>query len=662
MIVRKTLRNCWLILLLALSASVPAAAQVPILPTSPPSAIVIPGDRYIRSPRLGITQISALDVPADDKRYRNALLLGAGWNRWPLYWDRVEYQPGQFNWGGYDALLAEDVRHHLRVNTILLGRPDFYRDNARISGLHNPIFADGTDTPAAGKALNPDNPWVNFVFQAVQRYKPGGGLAQINRWVNGEGISEWEVWNEPDYKPFWEGTIGDYARLLKTAYIVIKLADPNAKVIFGGLLFPGEDNWLARVLAIYQNDPMREQNNWYMDIVAIHNYSYPWRSGWLVLWAKQTLKAYGLQRPVWLNESGTPVWDDYPGPTWAQAQDRQLRATSRQQADFFIQSTAYAWAEGAEVVFYHQLYDDCGNQPGGTNFPPHNGELCVDGALCAGDAFGLFRNERDSVCFSQHPLPGSARPAAAAFYLLAQHLGAGELAQPKVDTLQGAVTMISFDRPQSGDRVYVIWNKSFENVVLDFPASAPSATLYGIDQTYMLVPTTDGIYQIGLPAATPDYFPFLSHGDRSAVGGPTFILVERPAGGLNTPTPPLALPTLEAMPVTPGAVPLVPVRPTVDPAQDTTPPVAAVAPLPELSQATFTVTWNGTDDSGIAQYLIWVRVDGGEWLPWLQTTRTEGQYTGERGRTYEFAAWALDFGGNWSANTDIRPQAVTRVE
>ncbi len=31
---------------------------------------------------------------------------------------------------------------------------------------------------------------------------------------------------------------------------------------------------------------------------------------------KQVLAAYGLDRPVWLNESGVPVWDDYPGPTW----------------------------------------------------------------------------------------------------------------------------------------------------------------------------------------------------------------------------------------------------------------------------------------------------------------------------------------------------------
>ena len=44
-----------------------------------------------------------------------------------------------------------------------------------------------------------------------------------------------------------------------------------------------------------------------------------------------------------------------------------------------------------------RLYDGCGNQPAGTNFPPHNGELCDEhneyqGKPCAGDANGLFRN------------------------------------------------------------------------------------------------------------------------------------------------------------------------------------------------------------------------------------------------------------------------------
>jgi hypothetical protein len=252
--------------------------------------------------------------------------------------------------------VTDDLAQGLGIDAILLGRPAFYADDTRIKGLQEPIFADGSDTPSQSKKLNPRNHWVNFVQKAVLRYKPGGELSRDKGWAKDQGIRIWEIWNEPDFLPFWSASIVDYARLLKTAYIVIKQVDPDAQVMFAGLLFGSNDNWLARVLAIYQDDPFHEAYNWYMDMVAVHNYSYPWRSGWLVNVVDQTLIAYKLKRPIWLNESGVPVWDDYPGPLWATTPaEKQLRATSQQQANFFVQSAAYAYAEGAAVVFFNQL-------------------------------------------------------------------------------------------------------------------------------------------------------------------------------------------------------------------------------------------------------------------------------------------------------------------
>src|SRR5262249_39083393 len=155
-------------------------------------------------------------------------------------------------------------------------------------------------------------------------------------------------------------------------------------------------------------------------------YSYAKRSGLVVQRVNENLAKYGLYRPVWLNESGVSVWDDYPGPTWAATDPtlRVLRATMQQQADFVVESTTYAWAEGAEVVFIHQLYDDCGNQSGGTTFAPNSGQ--------SGDAYGLYRNERAEPCYNQNPLPGTPRPAAAAFYRLAQIFGILPFSNPQV--------------------------------------------------------------------------------------------------------------------------------------------------------------------------------------------------------------------------------------
>src|ERR1041384_632977 len=88
---------------------------------------------YIKAPRLGITFISSLDHPANDLRYQRALLLGAAWNRWPMYWDRIELAPNIFDWTGYDRLVSQDIQHGLSINAILLGRPAFHAQGGDIA-------------------------------------------------------------------------------------------------------------------------------------------------------------------------------------------------------------------------------------------------------------------------------------------------------------------------------------------------------------------------------------------------------------------------------------------------------------------------------------------------------------------------------------------------
>ncbi len=482
-------------------------------------------DGYMRSTRLGINHISGVEEVTTSARYQKALELGAGWNRWPIYWDRVETKAGLFDWSGYDRLVTDDLAQGLGIDAILLGRPAFYADDNRIKGLNEPIFADGSDTPSQSKKLNPKNYWVNFVQKAVLRYMPNGELARKQGWAKDKGIRIWEIWNEPDYLPFWSSGIIDYARLLKSAYLVIKQVDPDAQVMFAGLLFGSNDNWLARVLAIYQDDPFHEAYNWYMDMVSVHNYSYPWRSGWLVNVVDQTLIAYKLKRPIWLNESGVPVWDDYPGPLWATTPaEKELRATSQQQADFFVQSAAYAYAEGAAVVFFHQLFDDCGNQPAGTDFKYHITPVCSS-ALCSGDAFGLFRNEAGSVCFSHHPKPGTARPAAGAYQLVADIFGTGELDKPQITTIDNRATLITFDRPKTNQRLYIVWNNSLDPLTVKLPVGKDTLDVRTLNARYTLTPDKKGFLQLDLPPADCDYFPFLQSTDITGIGGSPIILI-----------------------------------------------------------------------------------------------------------------------------------------
>jgi hypothetical protein len=343
-----------------------------------------------------------------------------------------------------------------------------------------------------------------------------------------------------------------------------------------------------------------------------------------------------------------------------------------------IQSTALAWAAGADVVFYHQLYDDCGNQPSNTDFPPNNGDICANGA-CWGDAHGLYRNDRGNVCFRQSPQPGTPRPVAAAFYRLAQIFGGiGTFGSGQVVDVNGRGTAVAFNRVSSGtvtERIYVLWNRTSSRLVVEVPASGVSAALYTMDNQDFVVTPTDGEYQVGLDASSGS--PYIPLGDNNAVGGAPIIMVEQVPPGA-APIDPVLLhvegmepaprETASPEPIGEGATfgdfstPIPTPRPTVDPAFDTQPPQASVFALPEVSPPTFTVQWGGQDNSGIAGFVIWMRENGGTWQPWLETSDMQAEYTGQSGSTYEFAVWAVDLAQNWSTNTELSPQAVTRVE
>jgi uncharacterized membrane protein len=82
---------------------------------------------------------------------------------------------------------------------------------------------------------------------------------------------------------------------------------------------------------------------------------------------------------------------------------------------------------------------------------------------------------------------------------------------------------------------------------------------------------------------------------------------------------------------------------------ETVPPTSSVLELPNYTKnTTFTVSWNGTDDSsGIAYYLIDTSTDGINWKNWIpKTTDNSSVFTGENNLTYYFRSKAIDNAGN----------------
>ncbi len=84
---------------------------------------------------------------------------------------------------------------------------------------------------------------------------------------------------------------------------------------------------------------------------------------------------------------------------------------------------------------------------------------------------------------------------------------------------------------------------------------------------------------------------------------------------------------------------------------DTTAPLAGIKPLaPSQTAESFTVSWLGSDESGIRDYDVQVSIQGGPWHDWLtKTTATSAVYTGADTYGFAFRVRARDTHGNVSA-------------
>ena len=505
--------------------------------------------------RFGAAFITSAEAPADEARLQRALDAGASVDRWPLYWQAVEQTPGEFVWSDplhdVDRAVIADVERGLQPLVILMNTPDFYATDGNPSapaprigpqsrmrnslllqsissaasppiGLGEFVFSDGTDTPGPGKTINSNNPWARFVYETVSRYKPGGAVAQQQGWPADPGVRHWEIWNEEDYGLFWIGTTQDYARLLKVAYLAARHADPQARIIFGGLANFQKPNWLRDTLAIINTYPDKAAGNWFFDGVAEHNYAWSWHTWYYLYKASQALNSYSITgKSLWVTESGVSLCDEYPGPSCFEddGSPRPYRANPEEQAAFVIQSATYAtWINSAitvEAVLHFQFYDDCGDVI--------NPDL--------GGGFGLMRNPSDAACFRNSPDPNTPRPSYAAFQTAASHLR--DVVTRWRSRPSPNQELFSFYRPSTGERVLAMWARGYTAETAVITATSASARLVAPDGSSQIVTPSGGVYHVTLPAATNVNTP--TNDGSAPIGGRPYFLVELDPSGTGGP-------------------------------------------------------------------------------------------------------------------------------
>ena len=164
-----------------------------------------------------------------------------GYTRVILRWDVIQ-PAGPVDWKPAnvpDPIVEGELAAGREVVGLLIGTPDW-------------AIAPDWAGDRSSRAVPDMFYWEAFVRRMAQQYQ-----GRIRHWV---------IWNEPDVwmdghpGKTWDGTVEDYARLLKSAYLAIKDVDPTMTVHVAGMTYywdweHGRRRYLDRLLETIAADP-----------------------------------------------------------------------------------------------------------------------------------------------------------------------------------------------------------------------------------------------------------------------------------------------------------------------------------------------------------------------------------------------------------------------
>ncbi len=190
-------------------------------------------------------------------------------------WDAIEAEKDRYDWLFWDDFVRIAVEEHgITLIPYICYTPKW---NAPRNDTLNFWKKPPLDYDEFGE----------FVSTLVGRYKG---------WIR-----SWELWNEPDIHAYWDGTVKEYAELVKVGSTAVRTADPSALVVLGGIA--GNTDFLLSLFRDFGVSP-------YVDVVNIHNYFETWNSSPLeaitdyVATVSDIISVYGANQSIWVAEVG----------------------------------------------------------------------------------------------------------------------------------------------------------------------------------------------------------------------------------------------------------------------------------------------------------------------------------------------------------------------
>jgi hypothetical protein len=485
---------------------------------------------------------------------------GVAWERVLFYWREIQPQRDVWRDDYFPPeILQRELSAGREIVGLLINPPGWANSNRGDRGAPDNLYLPPD---------HPDNHWGQFVFRIVSQYK---GV-----------IHHWILWNEPDvwdtshFGHTWEGTLEEFAQLTRVGYLAAKRADPECVVHLAGLTYwwdveYGRRPYLERLLEVLAKDPAADRNHFYFDVASLHIYFKPRTIPLIVEHTRAAMRRYGLDKPIWVDETNAPPRDDPQHPI----EHPRFPVTLSEQRNYLVQAFALSLAAGAERVAVYKMSDRPSIEPWE-------------------EPFGLVR------------MDGSTRPA---YDTLRQinTLFAGTRAAAWDDRDNYAAVVLD----QGDKTTTVLWNWTSESVSARVVASAQSGVLFAIDSSSAAIESAGGVYRIGLPPAE-------CGATRCDIGGSPMILVEQAPVSMRgrllpaTPTP-LPTPSHTCSPTAtaePSATPTV-TRIHTPSATSTAPPVEAERPtFTPAATATATATAIVADSDPERRPWVWAAGGG----------------------------------------------------
>ena len=255
-----------------------------------------------------------------------------------IQWRVAEPQPGHWNWGRYDSIMATLRRAGARPLLTATSAPLWATEDSLLVCGFRPYSS--CERPPAPSHLGA---YAEFVRRLVERYPSAVGL---------------EVANEPNYaRQGWRPRAdpGAYLQVLRVASRAAKAARREIPIISGGLLNTATDRSAGNLSAEqFLEDLYAAGARGTMDAIGIHPYSYPGDPRPANSPYHRMLSALRAIRTR-AGDAGTPFWITETGYSTSTGEDGVTRA---QQAERLGRLVSLALREpDVAVVIVHSLID-----------------------------------------------------------------------------------------------------------------------------------------------------------------------------------------------------------------------------------------------------------------------------------------------------------------